>query len=264
MSYDVEVSFEDHSPGADELREYVRRHRWFELGDGRAEYADIDTGVVFEFAWADADPVEAVTFELQLGRPTVYGREVAEELEAFADAFDARLDVEQIRSEWDAANRDAFEEGDIEHTVADEQLEAAWRWNRVRRELMEELGGSTFVPRILFFRADGAIRRGVVWPDAIPLALPEVDFVLVSVPEHAAPSQDASRAHRVPYEEFVEAAEPVVDEHDDPVAHLQLLWSEAPTDVVETITSEANVAEADDLTGLAIDRIFEASLFPED
>ncbi|MFB6376137.1 MAG: hypothetical protein ABEN55_24135, partial [Bradymonadaceae bacterium] len=214
----------------------------------------------------------ALTFQLQEGRPRIYGREAAEELEAFAESFASALaedfDAEAFRVDWEATNRGVIEsggaEGSSQHLVADDQLEAAWEWNRVRRELMEDLGGSMFVPRILFFRDAEGVRSGVVWPDAIPMALPEVDFVLVSVPEHVDPSQDASRAHRISYEEFVEAAAEVADEIDDPVPHLQLRWSEAPNEFVRELTSEENVADPDDLTGLGIDSIFESSLIHAD
>lgn len=272
MSYDVTISLDDEATSPDAIREYFRGRRWYEVGDEGAEYADIDTGIGFEVDWEADGPVDRVTFAFREGRPRVYGREAAEELAAFADAFssalDEEVDADEVRADWEASNRGVVEsggaEGRTQHLVDDERLEATWRWNRGRRDLMEQLGGSMFVPRILFFRDVEGLQRGVVWPDAIPLALPEVEFVLVSVPEHVDPSQDTSRAHRISYDQFVDAASSVAEHVDEPVPHLQLRWTEAPVEFIEELTSEHNVADPDNLTGLAIDSIFEGSLIQTD
>src|SRR6185295_3902350 len=61
-----------------------------------------------------------------------------------------------------------------------------WRWNYGRSDLEEQLGDEVFVPRITYVRRDGRVRSAAVWTDAIPIALPEVDLLLL-VREELAP-----------------------------------------------------------------------------
>ena len=269
VSYEVDFSFSQKGhPDREELVDYFRRGRWYDVEPGGATYADTDTGVVFDIGWEGEEAeIDRVTFRLQTGRPAIYGREAIEEIETFGEAFETSVDV--TLADWREANRqavgerlDAGETGDL-YAMEDEVLEEAWRWNRVRRDLQEELGNTIFVPRILFFEDAEGIRRGIVWPDAIPMALPEVDFVLVSAPDQSAES-DAPRAHRVEYADLVEATADNAEERTDPVPHLELRWEEAPTDLMAELVSAENVADPDDLTGLACDRIFELSLTQSD
>jgi hypothetical protein len=59
------------------------------------------------------------------------------------------------------------------------KFEAIWRWNHALPDVQSELGESVFVPRIMMFKVDGALRSVAVWGDGIPTLLPEVDAVLV-------------------------------------------------------------------------------------
>jgi hypothetical protein len=60
-----------------------------------------------------------------------------------------------------------------------EVLMKAWSWNHSREVLQGELGESKFVPRIMFLLVAGRPATAAVWPDGIPIAVPDVDYFIV-------------------------------------------------------------------------------------
>jgi hypothetical protein len=90
-------------------------------------------------------------------------------------------------SAWNKGNRSALAlfathpdaKGQAPRTLGYEAIEATWRWNHGRNALQEELGEEIFVPRIFYFLEGEAVRRLIVWTDAIATAFPEVDLVLL-------------------------------------------------------------------------------------
>lgn len=64
-------------------------------------------------------------------------------------------------------------------TLPTAQIEACWRWNKAKDGLQEELGDEVFVPRFMYLNRNGKVVTTVVWPDGIPIAMPEADTVLI-------------------------------------------------------------------------------------
>nr|MBP6849674.1 hypothetical protein [Kofleriaceae bacterium] len=64
-------------------------------------------------------------------------------------------------------------------TVPAATLERAWRWNLARKDLQARLGEDVFVPKISFFELEGRVQTGAVWTDAIPVALPPTDQLML-------------------------------------------------------------------------------------
>ena len=226
MSYDLRflVPAEQAPPEPRALREYFRSRRWYEDQAEQLWYANEDTGVYFSFGVgavedepAPEDPGEAIddglvptglSFNLNYFRPHVFGLEAAEELAAVTARFSLQVDDPQIRGMgrgaftsagflggWNAGNLAAHRallssahDGHAplaHHSLPAATLERAWRWNYGRESLQDAIG-DVFVPKISFVQQGGAARTFVVWGDAIPVALPDVDL-LVLVRDELAP-----------------------------------------------------------------------------
>lgn len=140
---------------------------------------------------------EEVRFELAHFRPRTFALEAALELDAFVARFEVIVDDPQkgglgsgryLRSGflrgWDAGNRRAYQ-GLAERPAAAlatlplAEQERCWRWNLGREVLQEELGHGLLVPMIIFVAWDRAVRPAVLWTDAIPFVLPEVELVVL-------------------------------------------------------------------------------------
>lgn len=275
MSYEIVCSFGSDKPSRSKFDRYVGRRDWYESTGEGAAYADTDTGVRFEVSVRDsADGVEDVTFQCPAGVPKVYGKEIAEELVALREALGGSLsaegdevDVDGARHHWEEANRAAIAEqiddGETLNRMPADQVREAWRWNRGRQAYHGRRPGSLFVPRVHFFAYDGDVGRGIIWPDAIPLALPPVDLLLVSLPEEMLDDEGAADKYVIGYEEFLEGAEAAAEQTDDPEPHLVLSWEEVPTDVVEHVVEVGGVAKPDELEGLSAEHIFEEELIEQ-
>jgi hypothetical protein len=223
VSYDLRflVAADRSPPEPGALREYFRSRRWYEDQGDQLWYADEDTGVYFSFDVGavddDPDPVEpagdglvptCLSFNINYFRPHVFGLEAVQELAAVADRFALLVDDPQVHgmgrgafasagflAGWDAGNLAAHRallssahDGHVplaHHSLPAATLERAWRWNHGRQALQDALG-DVFVPKISFVQQGGAARTFAVWGDAIPVALPDVDL-LVLVRDELAP-----------------------------------------------------------------------------
>ena len=106
---------------------------------------------------------------------------------------DGPYSTEGLLRGWNAGNEVALrafltgEHADeIVHTLPAATIQRVWRWNFERKELQARLGDEVFVPRISYLALDGRIQTAVVWGDAIPVALPPTDQLILSR-EHLAP-----------------------------------------------------------------------------
>ncbi|HET6898290.1 MAG TPA: hypothetical protein VFK70_08075 [Vicinamibacteria bacterium] len=163
---------------------------------------------------ADSEEAESVSdglkptclsFNMNYFRPHVFGLEAERELSALVARFSVLVDDPQsdgmargaysgagfLRG-WNAGN--LFGHRAILSQMAKgnppasspnmdalprETLENIWRWNYRRHDLQQDLGDDVFVPGIRLVRNDGGPRSFVVWGDAIPLAVPEVDLIVL-------------------------------------------------------------------------------------
>lgn len=173
----------------------------------RPHYA-LDDGVGLKGAWSHPDTDGTFSFELEAPgklkvvvptlRAHVVALEADLELRALADRFPLTVEVpedgprdgwdtQRFLDAWTRGNRDAVahfarhaeSHGHAPRTLGYELLEATWRWNHGRNALQAQLGDDVFVPRIFFFAEGNAVRRLVVWTDAIAMAFPVVDLVLL-------------------------------------------------------------------------------------
>jgi hypothetical protein len=206
MSYDLYFR-----PRTGELTEsafngYFRDRPHYKIEGAQAWYQNEDTGVYFVFERQDSEPQpddegEAfpATLNVNYFRPSYFGLEAQPEVTAFVRAFDMtvsdpQLDgmgdgeyvAERFLTGWNKGNEFGYEAilSDRKNreglaSLPTEKLMQAWHWNRNKLALQLELGESKFVPRIMFLRLDGQVVTIAVWPDGIPIAVPEVDYFFV-------------------------------------------------------------------------------------
>ena len=102
------------------------------------------------------------------------------------------------------------------------------------------------------------VRRG----RSIPIALPEVDFVLMALAgEDEEGEEIAPRV--IPYDELYEAVEGEAEKREEPRRHLLARFEEAPIDLVKEFLEEAEIAESQALSGLPAERVFDAELIEQ-
>ena len=206
MSYDL---FFKPSPQLtnDRFMEFFAGRERYELQGSQAWYANEDTGVYFSFEWNepsehaqvgdDEDPC-AASFNLNYIRPPFFAVEAEPEVRAFMEHFAPEILDPQVEGMgegpysaegflrgWNAGNRFGVramasqQAADVNRTLPEAELMRIWRWNTQRQSLQRELGEAVFVPQMLLVELDGHVRSFAVWPDAIPVALPRVDLMVV-------------------------------------------------------------------------------------
>jgi len=175
----------------------------FELDSDDGDGVDPDEEPVEEIA----DGLERVglSFNINYFRPHFFGLEAEAELAALIGRFSLMVDDPQnegmgrgeysregfLRA-WNAGNLFGYyscvsriTEG--EHSISNPHvdalpaaaLEAMWSWNFRRALLQETLEEDAFVPSIRLVRYEGRPKTFVVWGDAIPEAIPDVDLLVL-------------------------------------------------------------------------------------
>jgi len=204
MSYDLYFKSRDAnlSPRAEDFVAFFQTRPNYELSKQQAIYQNETTGVYFIFDIGDIGNEEQpdlvpASFNLNYFRPHVFGLEAEPEVKAFVERFDlfvsdpqtSGLGDGEYSSEgflrgWNAGNELGYrailnpkEKPPL--TLPTAQIEACWRWNKTRDSLQEVLGDDVFVPRFMYLNRNGKIATTVVWPDGIPIAMPEADAVLI-------------------------------------------------------------------------------------
>jgi hypothetical protein len=195
MSYDL---FLRELPS--DVLDWLGEREHYGVSDTQAAYHNENTGVYFTFDQAD----DGLAFNLNYFRPHVFGLEAEREVTALVEKF--RPEIEDPQSEgmgegpyspegflrgWNAGNlfahrvmRSHQEEAPL--TLPAATLEWVWRWNYEKEHYQDELNTaemvSCFVPTIWLLSRPSEPARvltACVWGEAMPIALPEVDVVLV-------------------------------------------------------------------------------------
>jgi hypothetical protein len=204
MSYDLffKSRNQNSKPEAKAFTSYFKQRKHYEVSGQQAIYKNETTGVYFIFDIGDVGDVEQpdlapVSFNLNYFRPHVFGLEAEPEVSAFVKEFSLLVSDPQVsgmgdgeyRSEsflhgWNAGNEFGYRamlkpEEKPPLTLSTAKIEACWRWNKAKDELQEKLGDDVFVPRFMYLNRNGKVATTVVWPDGIPIAIPEADTVLI-------------------------------------------------------------------------------------
>lgn len=204
---------------AEAFQAWFQERPHYTVSGGEAVYANESTGVSFTFNFASEDELEGVegdegaedsdepvpdlhaAFNLNYLRPRFFALEAEPELAAFVEHFELEVEDPQTNGMgsgpysreaflrgWNTGNAFAArailqQEGNAPNerppTLPAEQLERLWRWNHARAGLQKELGEGVFVPRISLALEQGRLVTYAVWGDAIPIALPQVERVVL-------------------------------------------------------------------------------------
>ena len=268
-----------------------------------ADYANPETGVSFQFELlgdagtrstrdvSSVSPaaVPALGFTLNFYRPRFFALEAALEIEALCAAFDLEVldpqddgdgpgpfDGERFVRGWEAANRRAAWLGvtqgfQMPRPVPGAELEAGWRWNLEREDRRAGHGGRVFVPRIFHLEVDGRVETACAWTDAVPIALPVVDrVVLVRLPGRLRRVLGArARMSVVPWSEVAAVVEEVASAEGGaadlaPWPHRLLDYAEgeAPDGVRRLFAAHRGGDDTPKV--LASHALMDAEMFPED
>lgn len=204
MSYDLFFRTRDGSSlDTQALADYFKQRPNYQVSEQQAIYENDATGVYFIFDIGDPgneeDPgLAPLAFNLNYMRPHVFGLEAEPEVRALVDHFgllvsDPQIDgmgegefsTEKFLSGWNAGNEmgcRAIFSRDPNHSAATmptAQIEACWRWNMAKHALQETFDDSVFVPKLFFLRHGDGVRCAVVWPDGIPIAMPDSDLIVI-------------------------------------------------------------------------------------
>ena len=209
MSYDLYLKPRSGEISKERFLAFFQGRSHYKLQGQQAWYQNEDTGVYFSFemqsiqAEAEDDDFSVgypVLFNMNFFRPSFFVLEAETELSSVVRELDfvvldpqtdglgeGEFDPSIFVSCWKKGNeagysailQDPENRPDIA-TMPAEKLERIWRWNHGRGNLQQSLGESVFVPRISFFKEDGAVISSVVWSVGIPTAFPsELDAVVV-------------------------------------------------------------------------------------
>jgi hypothetical protein len=230
-----------------------------------------------------------LTFNVNYVRPSVFGLEAERELGALVERFALSVDDPQMNgmgrgpygpagflAGWNTGNafgyravveqirKDPGGQGSTLTTVMESaELERCWRWNIQRAALQRTLGDDVFVPRISFMRWESGIRSFAVWGDAMPIALPDVD-VLMLVRQQLAPRRFLFfRPQDVAIAEFADLGPLLALAQDErtPVPHRVFRYAAPPAAMVEFFRSRPRFRAAQ--LGVPLERILDAELIEE-
>jgi hypothetical protein len=204
MSYDLFFKQRNAGPAptTSDFAEYFSGRSNYESGEGQMIYQNEATGVYFIFDIGEQEDEEPgllpVTFNLNYFRPHIFGLEAEPELTAFVRQFDLTVfdpqtdgmgdgeySPEGFLRGWNTGNafgyRSILQQNPNEKllTLPTAWIEACWRWNLAKDELQNQFGEDVFVPRYLFLQREGRAVPTVVWPDGIPIAIPQAELVLI-------------------------------------------------------------------------------------
>lgn len=209
MSYDLYFKSTNASFSLKNFINYFSsRDNYTILGEGNhAWYENENTGVYFIFDFnsgnEDSDPEDIykdyeIAFNLNYLRPHVFGLEAAEEISTFFTTHDLIIGdpqdnmgafcKQEFIEKWNKHNKYAYEavltKNDIKEkycTAPTWLLEKTWKWNYAINNLAQKISpnGDFFIPKIFFCKINNKLQTGIVWGDAVSIAIPEYIDIIV-------------------------------------------------------------------------------------
>lgn len=263
----------------DTFRDFFSNRPHYKTDDrGQAWYSNEDTGVYFLFELSP--PVKQgeerdleqgdVSFNLNYYRPHVFGMEAEPEVASFVQTFkplitdpqvggmtDGRYSRAAFLTGWNTGNEFGYRalgghQGPESQplTLPSAAIERFWRWNYGRRARQRDVGDSVFVPRVMFLRSHEGVASFVVWGDAMPILLPEVDLVIITREQLAPRKLFRRKKDRAlaTWAQILPAIAPY-SRFDEALAYYRLDFPSPPNGVVSFIESLSPHAE--ELKGIA-------------
>ncbi len=291
MSYDL--FFQSNPAGTpitgDTFRDYFSNRSHYKTDDrGQAWYSNEDTGVYFLFELSqpekrgeerDVEQADA-SFNLNYYRPHIFGLEAEPEVASFVATFrpsitdpqvagmtDGRYSGDAFLLGWNTGNAFGYravgsQQGPKSQplTLPSAAIERFWRWNYGRGAKQRDVGESIFVPRVMFLRSREGVASFVVWGDAMPILLPEVDLVII-IREQLAPRRLFRRKTDralASWAQILPAIAPY-SKFDEALAYYRLDFPAPPNEIVSFIESLSPHVE--ELKGIAVSDVLDHELW---
>ena len=191
-------------PSREALLAYFEQRPNYQVSGDQAIYENKDTGACFILDCDESVPEEQenasrlpIAAYINYLRPHFFALEGGIELAAFARHFGLLAWSPQSERTFDLQHNEVYQEwwqsserttlrllrsGQVpmpRYLLPTPVLDRIWRWNYGLQALQDRLGGSIFVPRISILDIGNSPHSMVVWSDAIPIALPAVDYVVL-------------------------------------------------------------------------------------
>jgi len=203
MGYDLYFTGRDVT--ASEFFAYFSARKYYQVDSSQAIYRNEDTGVYFifdhttEIADDPETPKSSISLALNFVRPHIFALEAEPEIAALIDAFSFTVfdpqnsgmgtgpySREGFLQGWNAGNEfgihSILQEPDTAasvYTYPSGKLEQCWKWNLDREAVQTQLGDGIYVPKIMFLKKEKMATSSIVWGDAIPTLIPQVDYILI-------------------------------------------------------------------------------------
>jgi hypothetical protein len=204
MSYDLYFKPRTGRITSEEFERYFSGRNHYKVELPQAWYQNEDTGVYFVFQITDdVSDEEGERFDISLNinffRPSYFILEAEPEVSEFVRKLDLLVSDPQVggmgdgeyqpellANGWNKGNEFGYSAILKQHSdpaaishLPTSLLNNAWRWNYGRSSLQQHLGGTKFVPQVMFLVVDGKPSTAATWPDGIPIAIPDVDYFIV-------------------------------------------------------------------------------------
>src|SRR6266850_3954909 len=282
VSYDLFFRPKSSDVSPEEFFDYFRGRAHYKVENGQAWYQNEDTGVYFAFAHdateENDEPHHPFSFNVNFFRPSYFILEAEPEVTALANRFafvvsdpqakmgDGQYVPELLISGWQHGNefgysavlKDKEKRPDVA-SLPGTRLHEVWRWNFRRETLQNSVGEAQYVPRIIFLHLNGAVATAVVWPDAIPSVLPEVDYLIIGR-EQLAPRTFFRKKKDTVFVEWAEAY-PLIAKYNSTVKHngaFDLNYSQCPQDIAAFVRTL--VRNEPSVTGVSADQVLDREL----
>ncbi len=289
MSYDL--YFQADAIDFAQIEHYFSNRLNYKVANQQAWYSNEKTGVYFYFEWnepkesgksdGDIEIEHPIAFNLNYFRPHVFALEAEPEIAAFVSEFNLSIEDPQndgmegtayskdgfLRA-WNAGNKFAYQTmGNSPSVVAARSLsmpssviEKCWSWNLDLPRLQEKLTDHVFVPTIMFAAHKNQMKTLVCWTDAIPIALPEVDLILLNRDQIAKKKMMIFKSSSMALVQY-ESIKPLVEkfpQEQGALPYLLLSYQHPPANVIDFFNKQATLTDA--ISIIPLDQILEKEL----
>jgi hypothetical protein len=291
LSYDLYFTSRTGVVDRAKILAYFSSRPHYKIDPPQVLYGNEDTGVYFHFEMRDENKREEpehypIAMNMNYFRPSYFVLEAEPEVTAFVRKFDlivfdpqmhgmgtGEYDPELLKSGWHHGNEFAYSvmlrdpkksknsssmlppkrAADV-WSLPSASLLKAWSWNLSQQAAQGRLGETKFVPRVMFVLLEGNVVTAAIWPDGIPIAVPDVDYLIVPR-KKLAPRRTEDRAIVT-----LKDALPVLQKYGTPDMRGTLILNyDTPTGEIATYVTSLPMDKRE-LKGLSPDQVLDREL----
>jgi len=281
MSYDLFLKPKEGAFSEEDFRRYFSGRKNYKLEGTQAWYENEITGVYFFFELQNDDDESGgdyypVAFNMNYFRPSYFVDEAEPEVSGLIIEFSMTVEdpqthgmgtgdysAEKFIGGWLHGNEFGYSAVLKDHpkvaTLPQQKLRNAWEWNYNKDSLQEAVADDVFVPRIMLLSHKGKTVTAVVWPDAIPSVIPEVDIFLIGR-KKLAPKRFFRKSEDMAigcWKEF----QPLLDKHKTKMqGEAYYLYYESVPDEIKKSVKFLSASVDGELEGLGNDQVLDREI----